>query len=200
MDKYPESFERLIEVLKSFPGVGRRSAERMAFAMLKWTPEKTSEAGRTISGLHGNVSSCADCGNLCEKDNLCAICSDTHRDRSVLCIVEDVPQIHSIEKCRTYRGLYHVLHGKIIPLDGKNIGGETLDKLRLRIESGEVKELVMALSMDVEGQATAIYLSDLFKNSGVRITRIARGLPAGSDISFADPATISAAMSGRTQM
>lgn len=200
MDKYPECFENLIEVFKSFPGIGRRSAERMAFTMLKWPAEQIARAGKTISDLNSIIALCPDCGNLSEKDGLCVICADVHRDRSLVCIVEDVPQIHSIERCGTYRGLYYVLHGKNIPLDNKQIENDLIDRLKRRIEAGGVSEIVMALSMDIEGQATAIFLSNILKPYGIKISRIARGLPAGSDISFADSATISAAMTGRIQM
>ncbi len=200
MDKYPECFEELIEFFKSFPGVGRRSAERMAFAMIKWPSDKISEASRILSNLNLSVGTCPECGNLSEKNSLCLICSDSQRDRSIICVVEDIPQMHSIEKCKTYKGLYHILHGKIIPLDGKHIDNEPIESLKKRIEAGNVSEIVMALSMDIEGQATAIYLSDIFKSRGLKISRIARGIPAGSDISFADSATISAALNGRTKL
>lgn len=200
MEKYPQSFEKIIDFFKTFTGIGRRSAERMAFEIIKWDEEKLREAGQLIAELKQKISHCEICGNLCETGNLCSICSDNHRDHSIICIVEDIQQIHSIEKSKVFRGLYHVLHGKIIPLDNKNLSSESLKNLKKRLQNGEIKEILMALSMDVEGQATSIYLSNELKNFPVKITRIARGIPAGSDISYADPATISAAIAGRTQM
>ena len=200
MEKYPQAFEDLISFFKSFPGIGKRTAERMAFEIMKWSPEKLSQAAKVISELKNNLSYCDNCGNLSETSKLCSICSDPHRDHSIICIVEDIPQIKSIEKAKAYKGLYHVLHGKIIPLDNREISTEVIDKIKHRIESGEIKEILIALSMDIEGQATAIYLSDILKVCNIKISRIARGIPAGSDISYADPATISAAISGRTQI
>jgi recombination protein RecR len=198
MTKYPQAFEELIEALKSLPGIGRRSAERMAFAMLKWPSEKIAATGNLIASLNLKIGHCPQCGNISSSNQPCEICADFSRDQSTICVVEESAQIESIEKCGAYKGVYHVMNGKIIPLDAKDIETASFEKLKQRADSGGVKELVMAFSMDIEGQATSIYLADIFKNSGIKISRIARGLPAGSDIAFADSATITAAFQGRT--
>jgi recombination protein RecR len=201
MGKYPHHFEELLAILRSLPGVGKRTAERMAFAMMKWPSEKLESAGQLILSLRDNVLECPECGNLSPTQaEKCVICSSPSRNSGIICIVEDVSQLGSIEACGAYRGLYHVLHGKIIPLDGKELANQSIEKLKSRISRGQVSELIIALGMDVEGQATAIYLSELFGNDNLKISRIARGLPIGSDIAFADPDTIVAAFQGRTNI
>ncbi|OGV48107.1 MAG: recombination protein RecR [Lentisphaerae bacterium GWF2_52_8] len=194
---YPNALEELIEILKTVPGVGRRSAERMAFSMLKWPPGKLEAFADTLRTLHEKVTPCPECGGLSEEKLPCRICSSTLRDHSLLCIVEEPGLIHNIEKGGLYKGAYHVLGGKLSPLDGKGASELNIGSLLRRIEAKQVREVILALSADVDGQATSIYVANLLKEKGVKITRLAQGLPAGSDISYADSATIAAALSGR---
>ena len=195
--QYPESLEQLMELLRTLPGIGRRAAERAALSILKWDAEKQQTLGKLISGLDQMVGFCPDCGAISAKDTLCRICSDPTRDRSVLCVVEEPQQIFSIEKSGTYRGLYHVLGGRLSPLSGGNGEDLTTGSLLKRAECPECKEVILALGADVEGRATAIFLAGLLKESHVKVTRPALGLPAGAGIGYADAATISAAFDGR---
>jgi recombination protein RecR len=196
--KYPETVEELIGLLKSLPGVGRRSAERMALSIIKWDTEKLEYLASAVSEAAKRISFCPKCGNLSEDDALCVICQNVTRDESTICVVEDFSQIISIEESAFYKGLYHVLGGKLSPLSG--IGPDKLNIASLikRLEDSEVSEIILALSPDVEGQATAIYLSGQLSGKKIKMTRLAQGLPAGSDISYADAATIGVALSGRT--
>ena len=196
--KYPETVEELIGMLKSLPGIGRRSAERMALSMIKWDKEKLENLASAVHDASERITFCSTCGNLSEDDELCVICQNPIRDETTICVVEDFSQILSIEESAFYKGLYHVLGGKLSPLSG--IGPDKLNIASLLKRAGEndVKEIILALSPDVEGQATAVYLSGQLAGKGIKVTRLAQGLPAGSDISFADSATIGIALSGRT--
>lgn len=197
-NKYPQIFEELIDIFKSFPGVGKKSAERMAFSIIKWPPEKIRKAGEIISSISEKITNCPECGNLSVADALCDICADPSRDRGIICVVEESSQIQNLEKSGTFKGLYHILGGKFSPLEGKEAHDLNTDTLLRKLEKGEIKEVIFALSFDVEGQATAAYLANLFKDKNFKISRLATGLPVGSDISYADSATIAAALNGRT--
>ena len=199
-NKYPETITDLIALLKTLPGVGKRSAARMAFSILKWKPEKQKSLGVLITELDDKIANCPECGNIAEKDNKCEICNDLSRDNSSICVVEDATQIPNIEASALFRGRYHVLGGRIAPLEGKGPNELNIATLVKRIEQGETSEVILALAQDVEGQATAIYISDLLKGKDIKVTRLARGLPAGSDIAYADSATIAAALTGRTPL
>lgn len=198
--KYPDPLKELVDFLKSLPGIGLKNAERLAFAMLKWPQDKLEAFGDSVKNLRANVTPCPECGNLSSGNTLCPICASPSRERSVICVVEESLQIYTIEAGGLYKGLYHVLGGKLSPLSGK--GPETLniDSLHKRVADGKVSEVIFALSPDVEGQATSVYISEFLKDTNVKTTVLARGLPAGSDISYADPATIAAALSGRKSM
>lgn len=198
--KYPETINDLIALLKTLPGVGGRSAARMAFAILKWKPEKQQSLGKLIAELEERISHCPDCGNISEKDSKCRYCADLSRDRTSICVVEEVTQIPSVEASALFRGLYHVLGGRIAPLEGRGAKELNIDSLLERVETDQVNEVILALGQDVEGQATAIYISDILKDKDIKVTRLARGLPAGSDIAYADAATIAAALNGRTTL
>jgi recombination protein RecR len=200
MDKYPEAIKDLISAFKSFPGVGQRSAERMAFAVLKWPVAKQKALGKLFEELDENITSCSECGNISAAGEKCIFCSDKSRNQNVICVVEEVTQIGSIEASGLYRGLYHVLGGRIAPLEGKGAEELNLESLLKRVKEEEIKEVILALGQDVEGQATSIYILDLLNELDIKITRLARGLPAGSDIAYADAATIAAALNGRTNL
>lgn len=201
-EKYPQALEDLMELLRGLPGVGRRSAERMAMQFFAWDDSKLQVFSDLLADLKKKVGKCSICGNLADigEDGkaVCPICASPARDPEILCIVEDVPQIRSIEACGVFRGTYHVLGGRIAPLEGKGVESISADALEKRLENGSFREIIFALSPDVEGQATAVYLANRLKRFGLKTSRLAQGLPAGSDLSYADPATIAAALSGRT--
>lgn len=197
---YPEALEELMELLRGLPGVGRRSAERMALHFYGWDNTRLQVLGETLATLKERVGVCPECGGMSSgKEEKCAICSSALRDPSVICIVEEFPQMRSIEAGGVFKGRYHVLGGRLAPLEGKLADSLSIEPLMRKVESGEVKEVILALSSDVEGQATAVYVAGLLKDKNVKISRLAQGLPAGSDLSYADPATVAAALSGRTQ-
>ncbi len=196
---YPEAIQELMELLRGLPGVGRRSAERMALQLYAWETPKLEALAETLATLHERIGVCPECGAMSSgKDALCGICSSALRDGSQICVVEDFPQMRSIEAGGVYKGRYHLLGGTLAPLEGRLADSLAIEPLLKRIESGGVREVILALSPDVEGQATAIYLANLLKDKPVKISRPAQGLPAGSDLSYADPATIAVALNGRT--
>jgi len=193
---YPASLQRLIGFLSRLPGIGRRTAERLALALLDWPAEELEHLGQQIARLRQEVKACSVCGNLSDGD-LCAICSRPGRQAEIICVVETAGQIAVFEKSGSYRGLYHVLGGRISPLQG--IGPEDLAiaSLRRRLDQGGIQELILATSPDVEGEATAAYLAGELGTQGLRITRIACGVPVGADLSYADAATLASALGGR---
>lgn len=195
--EYPAAVMELIEQLRRLPGIGRRSAERMALALLKFSAAELEEFGEAVKQLPEAVASCEICGNLTEKGEKCPICSSMRRDESVICVVEDFTRINAIEKSGAYNGLYHVLGGRISPLDDEYESNLRIVQLENRLAGGKVKELILALGGDIESRATSIYLAKKFADKVEKITKLAQGLPAGADLSYADSATISAALNGR---
>ena len=195
---YPKSLNELIDIFSSFPGVGKRSAVRMAFAILKWPEEKKKVLGSLISEIDQKITKCPECGSLSELGAKCAICANLARNQHCICVVEEANQIASIESSGFFQGLYHVLGGRLSPLSGKGPDDLNIDHLLQRIEKNNVQEVILATAQDVEGQATSVYIASLLKDKNITITRIAQGLPAGSDIAYADSATIAAAIGGRT--
>lgn len=186
----------LINELSKLPGIGRRTAERLAYYLLKEDEGLSRGIAEAILDVKRRVRFCSMCGNLTEKDP-CDICVDPRRDKSILCVVEEPKDIWSIERIGTYRGRYHVLMGAISPLDG--VGPEKLRirELVKRIESEGVEEVIVATDPNVEGDATALYISKLIKPIGISVTRIASGLPVGGDLEYADSVTLSKALAGR---
>jgi recombination protein RecR len=198
--KYPHALENLVELLKTLPGIGRRSAVRMAFQMLEWDREKLRLFAETTGSLKEKITTCPECGFLSEHGGLCSVCSSGTRNRSVICVVEDAARVFNIESGAIYKGLYHVLGGRLAPLEGQTVDQASSDKLRERAHSEEVREIILALSADVEGQATCAFIAEILKDRDVKVSVPARGLPAGSDISYADTATLAAAFNGRHSM
>ena len=194
---YPEPIQQAIAYLSHLPGIGSRSAERMVLSMMTWKPEEREGLGCAIAALAGKVALCPICGNYTEIGSPCRICSSEARQRDIICVVEQVPQLHIIEKSGSYRGLYHVLGGKLSPMNGKGPNDLRIAELAQRLEGETVTELLLALSPDIEGEATANYLAQLFTRPGLTITRIASGVPIGADLTFADSATLATAISGR---
>ena len=191
------AFERLQKHLKQLPGVGFRSAERIALHLLVEKPARLPALVAALQEAAQTVRRCTRCGNLAESDD-CGICADERRDRSVVCIVEHVPDLVALERSGAYRGTYHVLHGKLSPIHGVAPDDLNLASLRARIESGEVRELILALPNDVEGEATCHYLTEnVTKVRDLNVTRIGFGLPSGGGVLYADSVTLKSALEGR---
>jgi recombination protein RecR len=199
VSKFAEPMARLIDELKKLPGVGGKSAQRMAFHILRSSGEDAEALAAAIRNLKETLHLCSICNNITDVDP-CSYCSNATRNQRLVCVVEEPTNIASIEKARFYNGVYHVLHGAISPLHG--VGPEQLriPSLLKRIESGSVDEVIIATNPTMEGEATAIHLSGLLKRPGLKVTRIATGIPAGSDIEYADEVTMLKAMEGRREL
>lgn len=195
---YPEAIKALMDYFRRLPGIGRRGAERLVSAMLEWPPEETAALGRSLCDLHTRIGQCPLCGSWSEHGDVCRICADPRRDESILCVVETMAQLVAVESSAKYFGQYLVLGGRISPLDDETGEGLNLKSLRELAASGDISEVILALSSDVEGRATAVFLSELLSEFPVKVTRPALGLPAGANLSYADAATIGAALAGRT--
>jgi len=193
-----ESLARLVTLLSRLPGVGRKTAGRLAFHILKINKEEAIELAEAIVTVKEKVGTCSVCCNISETDP-CPVCRDEKRDRSIICVVEEANDIVAIERAEDLNPLYHVLGGRLSPLDG--IGPDDLNiKALLTRLDGSVKEIIVATNPDVEGEATAMYLNKLIGPFGVKVTRIARGLPVGGDLEYADGVTISRALHGRQEL
>lgn len=197
---YTESLSKLIDMFKKMPGIGHKSAVRLAFNILSLDDNQVEDIVKTIKNAKEKISYCSVCQNLTETDP-CEICSNHKRDKSVICVMETPKDVIALEKTREYFGQYHVLHGAISPMD--NIGPEELKikELIARISSSdEIKEVILANNPSIEGEATAMYLSRLIKPFGIKVTRIAFGLPIGGDLEYADEVTITKALEGRREI
>ena len=192
----PAPLERLVEEFSRFPGVGRKTAQRLAFRILSYTPNEARNFAEAIVQVKEKIRPCSNCFIFTDNDP-CNICSSMSRERSQLCVVEQANNVLPIEKSGIFRGLYHVLNGAVSPLDG--IGPEqlTVPKLRERIQRENIDELILATNPTVQGEATAMFLQHEFEHQVSRITRLARGLPAGGDLDYIDDITLSEAFSGR---
>jgi recombination protein RecR len=199
VSKFAEPMARLIDELKKLPGVGSKSAQRMAFHILRSSEDDAEALGAAIRNLKEKLHLCSVCNNITDVDP-CSYCSSATRNQRLVCVVEEPTNIASIEKARFYNGVYHVLHGAISPLHG--VGPEQLriPSLVKRIESGSVDEVIIATNPTIEGEATAVHLSGLLKRPSLKVTRIATGIPAGSDIEYADEVTMLKAMEGRREL
>jgi len=196
---YARAFLSLLEALEKLPGVGPRSAERMAFHLLRTSREEARQLAQAIADVKDHLRFCEVCFNLSESDR-CQICQDSSRDPSVLCIVEEPKDVLAIEKTGAYHGLYHVLLGAIAPLDG--IGPELLkiDELMRRLSDGGIQEVIVATDADKDGETTAAYLSKLIRPTALKLTRIASGIPVGSHLEYADQATLARALEDRREL
>jgi len=199
MRYYPKPLARLIEELERMPGIGPKSAQRLAFHLLERPEEEARDLADAILEVKRSIRYCSQCFNFTDTDP-CAICADDRRDRSLLCVVAEPRDLLAMENTGEYAGLYHVLHGLISPLD--NVGPEQLriKELVERISGDRVKEVIIATNPVVEGEVTAAYLAGVLKPLGVKVTRIALGLPVGGDLDYADQLTITRALQGRTEM
>ncbi len=196
---YEGPIQDLIDELSRLPGIGPKSAQRLAFYLVKAPPDEAQRLAEAISNAKERISFCKECGNVAEGD-LCRICRDEGRDRTVLCVVEEPKDAATVEKAGVIKGRYHVLGGAISPLDG--IGPEDLhvQELLERVERDHVTEVIIATNPNLEGNATAMYVAALLKPLGVRVTRLASGLPVGGDLEYADEVTLSQALEGRREM
>ena len=199
MTKFAEPMARLIDELKKLPGVGGKSAQRLAFHILRSSAEGAEVLASAICNLKEKLHLCSVCNNITDIDS-CTYCASPTRNQRLVCVVEEPTNIASIEKARFYNGAYHVLHGAISPLHG--VGPEQLriPSLLKRIDNGSVDEVIIATNPTIEGEATALHLSALLKRPGLKVTRIATGIPAGSDIEYADEVTMLKAMEGRREL
>ena len=190
--------EKLIEQFSQFPGIGRKGATRMAYQVLSMSDADAAALAEAIQNAHTRLHRCRVCQNYTEAE-LCPICSSAKRDRSTICVVETPRDVQAFERTREYHGLYHVLHGLISPMDGSGVEQLSVKELLARLD-GTVKEVIMATSPTVEGEATAMYLAKLIKPLGIKTTRLAYGLPVGSSLEYADETTLYRAMEGRGEM
>jgi recombination protein RecR len=193
--------ERLTGELSRLPGVGQKTALRLVHHLMKGSKEDTRRLARSIADLAEKIRECAECGNFSESE-LCEVCSDPRRDRAVLCVVEEAYQVGAIERTGQFRGIFHVLGGRLSPLDG--VGPEELNVAnllrRMSDSGGQITEVIVATNASVEGEATAVYLEGELRAFGPRVTRLARGIPVGSDLEYVDGSTIAQALAGRREM
>jgi len=190
---------RLVKELARLPGIGEKTAQRLAFHVLEAGPAYAEALAAAVVAIVRDVRCCSTCQTLTDTDP-CSICADARRDVRVLCVVEGVPDLVAIERTHEFRGQYHVLHGALSPLDGVGPSDLKIRELLVRLEGQPVDEVVIATNPDVEGEATALYLARLLKPLGIKVSRIAQGLPMGGDLEFADQVTLARAMSGRREL
>jgi recombination protein RecR len=190
---------RLVKELARLPGIGEKTAQRLAFHVLEAGAEYAQALAEAVVGVVRDVRCCSSCQTLTEQDP-CAICADPRRDGRIVCVVEGVPDLLAIERTREYRGRYHVLHGALSPLDGVGPSDLKIRELLVRLEHEPAEEVVVATNPDVEGEATALYLQKLLKPLGLKLTRIAQGVPMGGDLEYADQATLARALAGRREL
>lgn len=199
MSYYSPSIEKLIESFEKLPSIGHKTATRLAFHMLNLNEESTREFINSIIEAKKNLRYCSKCFNITETDP-CPICSSPKRDQSTICVVEDVKDVVAMEKTHEFKGVYHVLHGSISPMNGIGPEDIKIKELLERLRDTDVKEIIIATNPRVEGEATAIYLSKLIKPIGIKVTRIAHGIPVGGDLEYTDEVTLSKALEGRREL
>lgn len=199
MSFFPPALENLIDKFASLPGIGRKSAQRLAFYVLSLPESEALDFAAAITSAKSSVRCCRVCQNLTERE-LCPICASDQRDKSIICVVSEPRDVLSIERGHEYNGTYHVLHGALSPMS--HVGPEDIKikELLMRAAEDEVKEVIMATNPDTEGEATAMYISRLLKPFNIKVTRLAYGIPVGSNLEFADDATLNRALEGRTEM
>ncbi len=194
--EYIEPLQLLIDKFRKLPGVGGKSAARMAFSVLNFTKEEAESFAAAIVGAKENIKTCRICGNIAVGD-ICDICADPDRDRSLICVVEDARAVMAFERVREYRGLYHVLGGALSPMNGVRVADLRFSELIERLEDGNISEVIVATNPTVEGEATAMYLLRLLEPYDVKVSRLAYGIPVGGDLEYADEVTLNRAIEGR---
>jgi len=196
---YPEPISKLIDSFMKLPGIGPKTADRLAFFVLTMKEDDVLSFSKALIDAKRNLSYCSVCGNITDVDP-CHICTDKQRDHSIICVVQDTKDVIAMEKMRDFNGMYHVLQGAISPMDGVGPEDINVSSLLVRLHDETVQELILATNSTIEGEATAMYISRLVKPSGIRTTRIAHGLPVGGDLEYADEVTLSKAMEGRREL
>jgi recombination protein RecR len=199
MSGYSDALGNLVDQLAKLPGIGRKSAQRLAFHILKQPEKEAQLLAEAILTAKAKIHYCSLCYNLTDKE-LCPICSNPERDQSVLCVVEDARDVIALERAHQFHGLYHVLHGAISPMDGVGPDQLKIKELLQRLQVHPAEEIIIATNTSIEGEATAMYLSNLLKPLGIKVTRIAQGLPVGGDIQYADEVTLARAFEGRWEI
>lgn len=199
MRQYPKPLARLINELSKLPGVGGKTAQRLAFHILSMTDAEAGNLAHAIEDAKAQMKYCSVCGNLTDADP-CAICTDKSRRQDIICVVESPRDVMAMERIREFDGLYHVLHGAISPMDGIGPEDINLKSLIIRLQNSDVKELILATNPNIEGEATAMYIARLIKPSGIKVSRIANGIPVGGDLEYADEVTLLKAMEGRREL
>ena len=197
--EYSPSIEKLIESFEKLPSIGHKTAQRLAFYMLDQSKEEIKEFTDSIINAKNNLKFCSKCFNISDTDP-CNICSNPKRDEGIICVVEDVKDVIAMERTHEYNGLYHVLHGSISPMNGVGPEDIKIKELLARLMDGKVKEIILATNPRVEGEATSIYISKLVKPLGIKVTRIARGIPIGGDLEYTDEVTLAKALEGRSEI
>ncbi|MDO4534843.1 MAG: recombination mediator RecR [Clostridium perfringens] len=198
MDFYPVAIEKLIEEFAKLPGVGKKTAQRLTLHVLNLPKDEVEEFASALVKARGTIKYCSVCGNFTDSDP-CAICSNPSRDKSQICVVEQPKDIMTMEKVKDYNGVYHVLHGNISPMQGRGPQDIKLRELVARM-NGNIKEVIVATNPNIEGEATAMYISKILKPLDVKVTRIAAGIPVGGDLEYADEITLSKALEGRKEI
>jgi len=195
----PEPIQRLVEAFHRLPGIGPKSAQRLAYHILRTSEQEASALAQAVLDVKQRIRLCSQCLNITEADP-CSFCQDSRRDRTIVCIVEQPLDVLAIERSGGYRGLYHVLHGVLNPMDG--VGPEHIHvrELVVRLQAGEIQEVIMATNPSLEGEATAMYIQRLVGPAGVKVTRLARGLPSGADLEYTDDVTLARALEGRQEI
>ncbi|NLM44131.1 MAG: recombination protein RecR [Clostridiales bacterium] len=199
MNYYAAPIAKLIEAFTKLPGIGTKTAQRLAFYVLDMPEKEAEELAYAIINAKRNIKYCEVCSNITDKDR-CNICSDAKRDNSIICVVEDPRDVVAMEKTREYKGLYHVLHGAISPIDGIGPDDIRIKELLIRLREDDIKEVILATNPNIEGEATAMYISKLIKPLGIKATRIAHGVPVGGDLEYADEVTLMKALEGRREI
>ncbi len=191
--------ERLVNQFERLPGIGKKTAQKLAFHVLSLPKEQALEFADAIIEAHNKIKKCSICQTLTDTE-ICSVCSDDHRDKSTICVVEDPKDVIAFERTKEYHGLYHVLHGLISPMDGIGPDELSIKELISRMSDGAVKEVIMATNPTVEGEATAMYISKLLKPMGIKVTRLAYGIPVGGNLEYADEVTLYRALEGRSEI
>ena len=198
MEFYPVAIEKLIEEFAKLPSIGHKTAQRLTLHVLNLPKDEVEEFAKALVQARGTIKYCSVCGNYTDKDP-CAICGNPNRDKALICVVEQAKDIISMEKVKEFNGVYHVLHGNISPMAGRGPSDIRIKELITRM-SGEVNEVIVATNPNIEGEATAMYISKILKPLGVKVTRIAHGIPVGGDLEYADEVTLSKALEGRKEI
>ena len=199
MAQYAKPLNRLINELGKLPGIGGKTAQRLAFHILSMPEGEAESIAESITYARRNMKYCSVCGNLTDSDP-CSICTDEGRERDVICVVEDPRDVLAMERIKDFHGLYHVLHGAISPMEGIGPDDINLRSLIVRLQENDIKEVILATNPNIEGEATAMYISRLIKPAGIKVTRIAHGIPVGGDLEYADEVTLLKAIEGRREL